>query len=148
MKTILKLLLVAAVLNACVRGASAAWTYYQFKDTTEQTLLFGGDAAVDTLKEQIMRRAAELEVPIDPQQLEVTRDGPRTAARASYTQPVEIFPGFQYPFTFEFNVALALGTKSPTELREGARVQGTSVPEQRFEVAERGARLARRASWA
>jgi hypothetical protein len=114
MKTILKLLLAAAVLNACARGAAAAWTYYQFKDATEQTILFGGDATVEVLHEQILRRAAELEVPVDPQRVEVTRDGARTLARASYTQAVEVFPSYEYPFEFEFNVqALSIGMRSP-----------------------------------
>ena len=114
MKVIIKLLIVAAVLNACVRGAMAAWTYYQFKDAASQTILFGADASVGQLQEQILRRAAEFDVPITPENLVVSRDGPRTVAETSYTQPVELVPSYRHPFKFSFKVdALSYGGKSP-----------------------------------
>ena len=104
MKTIIKLLIVVAILNACARGAMAAWTYYQFKDAASQLILFGGDASVGAIEEQILRRATELQVPIDPKNLEVTRDGPRTVATASYRQEIEVFPRYKYPHNFSFTV--------------------------------------------
>src|SRR5688572_19610150 len=109
MRTIAKLLVVVAILNATARAAMAAWTYYQFKDAAQQTLIFGASATTEQLHELILRRAVELELPVEPQNLEVTRDGPRTRARASYTQPVELFPRYSYPFDFTFAVdALAV----------------------------------------
>jgi hypothetical protein len=120
MKTIIKLLIVVAILNACARGAMAAWTYYQFKDAASQTILFGGNASTGQLQEQILRRAAELDVPIEPQNLTVTRDGPRTVAEASYTQPVELVPTYEHPVTFSFTVdALSFTTKSPPDVIQG-----------------------------
>ena len=104
MKTIVKLLIVAAILNACVRGAMAAWTYYEFKDAVSQLVLFGGDAAVGAIEEQILRRATELQVPVDPKNIEVTREGPRTVATASYRQEIELFPRYKYPYDFKFTV--------------------------------------------
>jgi hypothetical protein len=104
LKTIIKLLIAAAIINGTVRAAMAAWGYYQFKDAAEQTLIFGANATTDELHEAIVRRAAELELPVGPQDVEVTRDGPRTLAEASYTQAVELFPRYEYPFTFSFTV--------------------------------------------
>lgn len=109
MKTIIKLLIVAAILNACARGAIAAWSYYQFKDVTEQALIFGANASPAVLHEQIMRRAADLEIPVQSQDVQVMRDGARTLAQVSYTQAVELFPNYEYPFKFSFSVnALAV----------------------------------------
>lgn len=120
MKVIIKLLIVAAILNACARGAMAAWTYYQFKDAASQTILFGGEASVAQLQEQILRRAAELEVPISPENVVVTRDGPRTVAEASYTQPVELVPSYKRPFKFSFKVdALSYTAKNPSDAGQG-----------------------------
>ena len=117
MKTIIKLLIVAAILNATARAAMAAWTYYQFKDAAEQTVIFGSGATTAQLHGQIVRRAQELEVPIEPQDLQVTRDGARTVAEATYTQPVELFPRFSYPFTFSFSVdALAVDPMTATDV--------------------------------
>lgn len=120
MKTIIKLLIVAAVLHACVRGAMAAWSYYEFRDAAYQTILFGGGSSVGELEAQIMRRAEELQVPIDPQNLEVTRDGPRTMAEAAYTQRVELLPSYRYPFNFSFTVdAMAVNPTTASEAPPG-----------------------------
>ena len=109
MKTIVKLLIVAAVLNATARTAMATWRYYQFRDAARQTLLFGAAATTAQLREEILRRAGELELPVDPQDVSVTRDGPRTMATAAYTEAVELFPRYSYPFDFSFAVeALAV----------------------------------------
>ncbi len=104
MKTIVKLLVAAAILNAAVRGGSAAWSYYQLKDAAQQTVVFGAGATTDDLHGQIMRRAAEYAVPLQPENLTVTRDGPRTVARGAYTQDLELFPRYVHPFQFRFSV--------------------------------------------
>ena len=104
MKTLVKLLLVAAVLNATAHAAMAAWSYYQFKDATQQTIVFGAAATTMQLRDQIFRRAVELEIPIDPDKVSVTRDGARTVASASYTNRVELFPRYFYPYDFSFSV--------------------------------------------
>jgi hypothetical protein len=103
-KTILKLLIVAAILNATARAAMTAWSYYQFKDAAQQTLIFGGNATPAQLQGLLLQRAAELNLPVEPQNVEVTREGPRTQAKASYTQRVELFPRYWYPFDFSFAV--------------------------------------------
>ena len=104
MKTFIKLLIAAAIINACVRGAMAAWTYYQFKDAAQQTIVFGARSSPAQLRNQIMQRAVELEVPVLPQNIQVTRDESRTVAAAEYTQAVELFPNYRHPFTFSFRV--------------------------------------------
>ena len=104
MKTIIKLIIAAIILNAVARSAMAAWSYYQLKDAAQQTILFGAGATTSQLQEQILRRAAELEVPLPPGSVTVTRDGPRTRAEAAYTQQIELFPNYRYPFDFSFQV--------------------------------------------
>ena len=104
MKTIIKILIAAALLNAAVRGGMAAFTYYQFKDRAEQLVIFGSRATPQELQNQILETAAELDVPIDPENIIVERDGTRTRADASYVQPVEFFPSYTYPITFSFHV--------------------------------------------
>ena len=116
MKTIIKLLIAAIILNACARAGQAAWQYYQLKDAAQQTLIFGGDATMRELHDQILRRAIEFEVPLAGENLDITRDGPRTLARAAYTQQVEVFPTYRYPFRFSFSVD-ALSVK-PTKAED------------------------------
>ena len=104
MKTLIRLLIVVAVLNATARAAMAAWRYYEFKDLTHQTILFGARATPAQLQAEILRRAAELELPVEPENVEVTRDGARVRATASYTQAIELFPRYRYPVDLSFTV--------------------------------------------
>jgi hypothetical protein len=104
MKTIIKLLITLAILNAAARGAMAAWTYYQFKDQAEQLVIFGARSSTTELHNQIVATAAELDVPLAPENVTVEREGARTRAQAAYVQPVEFFPSYTYPLNFSFSV--------------------------------------------
>jgi hypothetical protein len=103
-KTIIKLLIAAVILNAVARGAMAAWTYYQFRDKAEQLVIFGARSTPEQLHDQIVETAAELNVPVAPENITVEREGARTRAEAAYVQPVEFFPSYTYPVNFSFRV--------------------------------------------
>jgi hypothetical protein len=111
MKTVLKLVIAVAILNAAFRGGDSAWRYYQLKDAAERSLLFGSSSTSQQLHTQIMERAMELLVPLDSQDLRVYWKTGRRTAEASYTQQVEFFPGYRYPVPFSFSVdTVAVGT--------------------------------------
>jgi len=110
MKTVLKLVIAVTLLNAVVRGADAAWNYYQIKDAAQQTLLFGASSTSAQLHAQILSMAVTLKVPLRPEDLRVRRQGGRTTAQGSYTQPIELFPNYVYPVQFSFAVdAMSIG---------------------------------------
>ena len=116
-KTAIKLLIALAILNAAARGAMAAWQHYQLEDEARQLITFGAAASTQALQNAILAKAAELEVPLEPQNVTVRRDGPRTFADAAYTQPVEFFPGFTYPVSFDFSVdALNMRATTPEDV--------------------------------
>jgi hypothetical protein len=104
MKTIVKLLIALALLNAVGRGAMAAWTFYEFRDASQQLVLFGGGTSTTDLHNQILARAGELEVPVAPENVNVQRDGARTWADVAYTQPIEFFPRWVYRAPLSFTV--------------------------------------------
>jgi hypothetical protein len=116
MKTVLKLVIAIALLNAVVRGADSAWNYYQLKDAAERALLFGTQASSKQIHEQIMERAVELRVPLMPEDLTVSWRAGRRIAEASYTQQIEFFPRYNYPVLFSFNVdTVSVGTPPDDE---------------------------------
>jgi hypothetical protein len=92
-KTLLKLLVVAVVLQAAARAGLASWRHYQFKDAIEEELIFA-DARVtdDVLHGRIVELASRLEVPIDGETVEVNRQGHVTRVHAVYTQQVKLVP--------------------------------------------------------
>ena len=46
-------------------------------DVAQQTLIFGANATIMQLHQEILQRAVSLDVPLAPESLEVTRDGAR-----------------------------------------------------------------------
>jgi hypothetical protein len=110
MKTVLKLLIVVAVLNALVRCADAYWSFYQLKDAAQQAILFAGRSNSAQIEHEIMQKATELEVPLPPEDLDVHHTETKRIASASYKQDVEVFPNYIYPVPFSFTVeAIAPG---------------------------------------
>jgi len=93
-KTIIKLLIGAALLNATARSGMAAWSFYQFKDASEQIAIFGGNSPESALHEQVMETAVRLGVPIAPEQVTVRRERTVTRIEAAYEQPIELFPNY------------------------------------------------------
>ena len=110
MKTIIKLLIVAAVLNAAARSAMAAWSFYEFKDASQQIAIFAGDMPESALHEQVMETAVRLGVPVSPEQVTVRREGAVTRIEAAYEQPVELFPNYtrRVPVSFAVEGRLML----------------------------------------
>jgi hypothetical protein len=114
MKSVIKLIIAAALINAVARGAWAQWNYYQLKDGAQQLLTFDVDATPEQLESAILDKAMELDLPVDADDVTVKRDGLRSSATVSYTQPIEFFPKFVYPMKFSFAVdtlAIRAGTK-------------------------------------
>jgi hypothetical protein len=104
MKTVIKLIIAAALINAVARGAWAQWNYYQLKDGAQQLLTFDVDASPDQLESAILEKATELDIPVEPDDVAVKRDGLRSRATVSYTQPIEFFPKYVYPMKYSFAV--------------------------------------------
>jgi hypothetical protein len=53
---------------------------------------------------RVLDKASELNVPLDPENLDVSRDRDLTVVSVVYTQPVELFPNFLYPLELSFAV--------------------------------------------
>jgi hypothetical protein len=103
-KTVIQLLLVVVLLNALAHIGLAVWDYYQLKDDAQQQIVFGARSSTTDLHNRILAKADELQVPLEPADLHVTREGTRTFVDAYYTQPVEVFPAFIYPLDLSFSV--------------------------------------------
>ena len=112
-RTTIKLLIALAILNAVARAAVVAWTYYQFRDEAQHLVVFGADVPPAELKEDVLAKAAELDVPIEGEDIEVSRAGTETFITVSYTHPVELFPRVFYPMPLSFSVEAFDVRKAP-----------------------------------
>src|SRR4029079_1148731 len=104
MKTVIKLLIAAAIINATARVGMAAARYYQLQDQSQERVTVGGNAVPGELQNEILLKAEELQLPLASDDILVTREGLRTTASAAYTASVELFPNYKYPIRFQFKV--------------------------------------------
>jgi hypothetical protein len=102
MKTLLKLLVVAVVLNGAYRIGMAEYRFSQLKDSTHSMLVLGTETPIEQVKEQILTKAADLNLSVSPDRVSVTREGVRTTATVAYQEDVEVFPGYTYPRNYSF----------------------------------------------
>ena len=103
-KTVISVLLTLVILNAAARMGQAAFSYYQLKDEAQQLITFGARNTPAELQERILLHAEELDLPVEPDDVIVSRDGERTYADVYYTQPVEVFPAVSVPVQLSFSV--------------------------------------------
>jgi hypothetical protein len=103
-KTLIKLLIAAALLNGAARYGLSAWTHYEFRDSVQQTLLFGADSTPQELADAIMQEAERRGVPLEREDVEVERRDNIDSAMAIYVDEIELFPGYVYPKTWEFSL--------------------------------------------
>ena len=120
MKTIVKLIIAAVLVNAAYRSGSVFLKYYQFKDETQQMVLFGQAETVTALTSQILNEAMKRDVPLDAEGVDVAREGMRTVAEVSYTESVEVFPRYFYPVNFSFS-AEAYGVAGASPIKPRAK---------------------------
>lgn len=107
MKTFLKLLVVAVVLNGAYRIGMAEYRFSQLKDSTHSMLVLGTETPIEQLKEQVLKKAADLNLSVSPERVTVAREGVRTTVTVAYRQDVEVFPGYMYPRDYSFTDEIA-----------------------------------------
>ena len=104
MKTVIKLLVAALIVNATARLGLSAWTQYQFRDSVQELVLFGSSESPAELKKEIIEEAADQGVPVADDDVLVDREGMLTTAQATYVDEIELFPRYVYPMTWTFKV--------------------------------------------
>ena len=104
MKTIIKVLVAALVVNATARLGLSAWTNYQFRDSVQEVVLFGAHETLADLKKEILKEAAEQGVPLGDEDVTVDRQGMLTTAEADYVDEIELFPRYICPMNWSFKV--------------------------------------------
>jgi len=104
MKAIIKLLITAVVLHATWRAGTAYMRYYGFKDEVTQIAQFGLNVPNNTLHAHVLDAAKRLDIPVDPATVTVQRRQAHIIIDASYTEPVELFPRYVYPWEAKVHV--------------------------------------------
>ena len=107
MKLLLKLVVIAAVLNAAYRIGMAEYKFSQLKDSVHTILVLGTQTPVEHLKTQTLQKAADLRLPVSEEKVRFSREGVRTTVTVDYQVQVEPFPGYKYPKDYSFTDEIA-----------------------------------------
>jgi hypothetical protein len=107
LKTVIKLLIVALVLNACVRGAIASWEHYRLRDAIEQEAKYSSLKTVPALRQHLAEVAAAHDVWLEPNDIQIEQDGSRITVTMAYYDYIELVPRlYTREHLFEFSIAV------------------------------------------
>ena len=122
---LIKLAIAALVIHGAWRIGSAYWTYYQFEDRLTQIAQFGDRRKDPELCKEAAEAATLLHVPVSMDAVSVRRGGNpafncgkgferggaqaglppgKLTFQASYTESIEVLPGYKYRWAFEPHV--------------------------------------------
>jgi hypothetical protein len=112
MKTLVKLLLAALVINGCIQGGLSAWRQFQFKDSVEQEARFGNNKTTSELQRRLMALAAEQGLSLQPEYVQVERRGEFTYVGLTYTDTVPLVPRV-YTHKRDLNITMTVSSLHP-----------------------------------
>jgi hypothetical protein len=105
-RLILKLVVAALIASAVWRLGSAYIAYYKFQDGVREAVVFETKGDSD-LRERISALAEEFDVPIETGNdgaVKINHQGRHVSIHGSYVQPIELLPGYLYPWNFSWKV--------------------------------------------
>jgi hypothetical protein len=102
-KTIVKLIVVVLIANALWRLGSAYTSFYRFKDSVREAAMDQARSE-DDLRLKIVELASTYDLPLTPEAITIRRELHHTFVEGSYTMPVAVLPGYQYPWAFSVDV--------------------------------------------
>jgi hypothetical protein len=104
MKTLIKLIIAAAIIHATWKAGNAYLRFWQFKEEVTEIAQFGVHQADNVLHNRVLDTAKRMEIPIDAEKLTVQRRQARIVIDASYVEPVELIPSYFYPWHAKMHV--------------------------------------------
>jgi len=110
MKTLIKLALVALIVNGAYHVGAAYVTHFQFRDAVQEMVQFRGNKDDAWVHDKIVDLAQQYEIPVDDKAIEIQSERLHTLVTISYVRKIDIVPGFKRDWPFVANVD-AIGLK-------------------------------------
>lgn len=106
-KKIISLVIFLTLANAAVRVGVVYFHDQQFKDAVRELSLFSSGQSEEVVRAKVMEIAAQNQIPLDPDFVEVTRKvipgvGDHSIVKVSYAVMVPVFPGQFRRFQFDY----------------------------------------------
>jgi hypothetical protein len=106
-KRVISLVMFLLLANAGIRVGFVYFHDQQFKDGVREIALFGAGKSDEVLKGKVMEQAAQNQVPLDADFIEITRKtivgaGDHVVIKVSYAVMVPVAPGYPRRFDFDY----------------------------------------------
>jgi hypothetical protein len=106
-KRLISLVVFILLVNAGLRVGIVFFRDQQFKDAVREVALFSGTKSEEVIRERVMELARQHRIPLDPNYVEITRKnlpgiGDHSAIKVSYAVLVQVAPGYERRFDFEY----------------------------------------------
>jgi hypothetical protein len=112
-RLLVKLALAALIANAVWRIGSEYVTHFRFRDAVREAATY--EVSGRDLRQQVMALAAEFDLPLDEDALNIQQDERHILIDGTYIRPIELLPGYEYPWRFAWSVDVdPRGTPSAT----------------------------------
>ena len=98
-KLLVKLAIVALLANGAYHIGSEYLTYVRFRDAIRDAAMFKAKNDAE-LMARIMDLAAQYEVPLDEDNVSISREERRVSIEGWYDKPIEVVPNYEYPWHF------------------------------------------------
>ncbi len=105
-RTVIKLVIAALVLNALYHLGGAYWEHYQFVDSVEQLAQFSEQARPDDVKSKVMELATAKAIPMAPDDLTVLRSPRHFEIDGIYFRDITLFPTYTPHWEFKLHVSV------------------------------------------
>jgi hypothetical protein len=107
MKLLLKLIVIAVIINGAYHIGFDEYRASQLKDSVHSMLVLGTKTPIEDLKLQMLQKADDLKLPVTAEKLTLAREGIRTTVKIDYGTEPEVFPGYKYPRDHSFTDEIA-----------------------------------------
>jgi hypothetical protein len=108
-RLILKLAVAALIANAAWRVGSEYLAHYRFRDAVRESAMYkaGSDAE---LRQRVLALASQFDIPLDDDALTIRREARQVTIEGSYAKPIDLLPGYTYPWQFDWSIEVYLAT--------------------------------------
>jgi hypothetical protein len=99
-KKLLGILIAAVLIYGLWTTVPIYLAKFQFEDELASIAKFSADHNEEQLRAEVMKKAADIGVPLQPENLHITKENGRVVINASYTVVVKLPNGKDWTFSF------------------------------------------------
>lgn len=117
MRRLVTLVVVLLVAHAGWKIGPKYLNYFEFKAQLDEIARFSATKSQEDVYAQVVEAARKSEIPVAASGIKVRRMEERTLIEVAYQEPLEILPGYAYPWDVAINVDSYLSKIRLSEIR-------------------------------